>query len=122
MLIVSDTAERLTQLSTSLKTDDIEVSCAASLEELGAVCRDPHDLVVIDVSPERLVGVLRQLRASDGYATIPVLVEASRIITAPGFAGVLPQYRAMPCGYGDLVMLTRRLASAARPPKTKRVL
>jgi hypothetical protein len=79
--------------------------------------------VVIDVSPERLVGILRRLRAGEGHAAVPVLVEASRIAAAPFLSGVLPQYRAMPCSSGDLVALVRsRLALASGPQRTRRVL
>ena len=108
LLIVSDSTERLAGLRTSLAAGEVEVTCAISSEDLHRACRDEHHLVVIDVGPSHLVEVLKALRSSAGHIDTPVLVEASRLAVEPGLAGVLPEYRAMPCGQADLVTLARR--------------
>src|SRR5437016_1249423 len=105
LLIVSDSTEGLTKLRAALEVGEIEVMSAASSAELGLACRVAHHLVVIDVGPDQLVEVLRKLRASHGHTGIPVLVEASRIAPDQGIAGVLLQYRAMPCCFDDLIVL-----------------
>jgi hypothetical protein len=112
LLIFSDCPDRLTKLRMALAAGDIEITSATSPEDLSQVCRGGHDLAVIDVSPVNLVTVLDALRDSEGYAEIPLLVEASRLASDPGLAGVLPKYRAMPCSYEELVTLARRRISS----------
>ncbi len=114
LLIFSDCPDRLTKLSASLAAGEIEITSATSPEELRLICRDGHDLAVIDVSPTSLVAVLDALRDSEGYAEIPVLVEATRLAAAPGLTGVLPKYRAMPCSHAELVTLARSRISATK--------
>ncbi len=108
LLIFSDCSDRLIKLNALLAAGEIEITSATSLEELHHACRGGHDLAVIDVGPASLVTVLDALRDSEGYAEIPVLVEATRLATAPGLTGVLPKYRAMPCSHAELVTLARR--------------
>ena len=108
LLIFSDCPDRMTQLYSSLAAGEIDITVATSPEELRQVCRHGHDLAVIDVGPEQLVTVLNTLRDSEGYEEIPVLVEASRLASAPSLAGVLPKYRAMPCSHAQLITLARR--------------
>jgi DNA-binding NtrC family response regulator len=123
LLIVSDSAERLLKLRASLAADQIEITSAASPEELNRACRDGHDLVVIDVGPAQLTAVLTALREHDRYAQIPVLVEASRLAAEPNLAGVLPKYRAMPCSHAELIALARRRITANSARRSaKRVL
>ena len=112
LLIFSDCPDRLVKLKAALAAGEIEISSATTPEELYRICRDGHDLAVIDVGPASLVAVLDALRDSEGYAEIPVLVEASRLATAPGLTGVLPKYRAMPCSHAELITLARRRISA----------
>jgi hypothetical protein len=108
LLIVSDSPDGLARLRAALNLGEIEITSAASIEELSRACRDGQDLAVVDVSPAQLTGVLKALRADAGCAEAPVLVEASRLPPEPGLAGVLPKYRAMPCSQADLVALARR--------------
>ena len=108
LLIVTDSAERLIRLRAALMADDIEITCATSPEEMCRGCCGQQDLVVIDVGPEHLGEILKTLRNCAGCAEVPVLVEISRISAAPDLAGLLPTYRAMPCGYHDLIVLARR--------------
>lgn len=108
LLIITDSSERLSKLSASLNIGEVEITSAISPEEMCSACRGWQDLAVVDVSPEYLGGVLKALRRCAGCANVPVLVEVSRISAAPDLAGLLPTYRAMPCGYPDLIALARR--------------
>ncbi len=108
MLIVSDSAERLTRLRVSLFVGEVEIAGASSPGEMCSACRGGYDLVVVDLSPESISGVLKVLRGCEGCAKIPVLVEADRLTADPRLAGLLPQYRAMPCSQTDMVKLARR--------------
>ena len=122
LLIVTDCSDRLTGLRALLNADGIEITGAASSEELNRACHREHDLAVIDVGAARLPEVLRILRSSVRHSGISLLVEASRVLTEPGLAGVLPKYRAMPCSRSDLVNLARCLIDGAVRPGNKRML
>jgi DNA-binding response OmpR family regulator len=118
LLLVCDSAERLSALRARLKADEFEVTSVASPEELRRACRVRHQLAVVDVSPGRIVEVLRTVRASAEQADVSVLVESSRLASKPKLAGVLAEYRAMPCSEREMVALARRRltpAPSARP-------
>lgn len=108
LLIITDSEESLARLRAALMADDTEITCAASPEEMCQGCSGQQDLVVVDVGPEHLRMILKTLRNCAGCASVPVLVEKSRISATPDLAGLLPAYRAMPCGYQDLLVLARR--------------
>ena len=113
VLIISDSAERIPYLKAAFDSQEVEITCAMFPEEWGYVSGDRHDLAVVDVGPPLLEPLLGNLRASKEHAEIPLLVEKSRIATAP-LEGVLPKYRAMPCSHDELIRLAnRRLASIA---------
>jgi CheY-like chemotaxis protein len=123
LLIVTDCSDRMTRLRSLLHADGIEISGAASSEELNRACHREHDLAVIDVGAARLPEVLRILRSSARHSGISLLVEASRVLTEPGLAGVLPKYRAMPCSRYDLVKLAHSLMTGDDvTPREKRML
>jgi hypothetical protein len=105
-----------------LHADGVEISGAASSEELSRACHREHDLAVIDVGAAHLTEVLRILRSSVRHSGISLLVEAGRVLAEPGLAGVLPKYRAMPCSRSDLVKLSRCLIDGAIRPGNKRML
>jgi hypothetical protein len=117
-LIVTDCSERLRGWRASIHTDGIEIetTCAASAEELRRACHREHDLAVIDVDVASLPEVLRTLRASERHSGISLLVEASRVASESGLAGLLPRYRAMPCSRADLLKLTRCLMTGEVQP------
>lgn len=108
VLIVSDDAEQLRKIRAALARDEIEITCASSLEDMCRGCCGWQDLVIVDVAPKRAGELLRTLRACEGCTKISILVEASRISADPSQAGLLPACRAMPCSYGDLITLARR--------------
>lgn len=112
LLIVTDCPDRLTGLKALLHADGVEITSAASPEELSRACHRAHDLAVVDVSPAGLPEALKALRGSQGHGAISVLVEASRIVAEPGLSGLLPKYRAMPCSRFELVELVRYLITS----------
>lgn len=123
LLIVTDSADRLSSLQASMQINDIEITGAISSAELSRACQREHKLVVIDVSPHHLPEILHMLRTCVRHSGISLLVEASRIVAAPGLAGLLPQYRAMPCSPPEMVKLARRLLTGeARPRKNWKLL
>jgi hypothetical protein len=122
LLIVTDCPDRLSGLRASISTGGIEITGAASFEELGRACQSEHDLAVIDVGAASLPEVLRTLRSSVRHNGISLLVEASRVLTEPSLTGVLPRYRAMPCSRSDLVKLTHYLMTDDVRPGSKRTL
>jgi DNA-binding response OmpR family regulator len=113
LLLVCDSAERLSALRARLRADEFEITSAASEEELRRACRVGHQLAVIDVAPGRVVEVLRTLRASPEHAAVSLLVESSKLAAGPRLAGVLAEYRAMPCSDRELVALARRRLTPA---------
>jgi hypothetical protein len=124
LLIITDCSDRLRSLKASIQTDgvEVEITSAGSSEELGGACHSEYDLVMIDVGATRLPEVLRALRSSERYSRVSLLVEASRVLNEPGLVGVLPRYRAMPCGGSDLLKLARHLVTGEVHPRTKRML
>jgi len=123
LLIVTDCSDRLAGLRSLLHADGVDITGAASPEELSRACHGKHDLAVIDVGAGRLPEVLYTLRSSVRHSGISLLVEASRVVTEPSLVGVLPRYRAMPCSRSDLVKLARNLITGDdRPVSNRRLL
>jgi DNA-binding response OmpR family regulator len=121
VLIISDSAEFIPRWQAAFDQVDAEVTCALFPEEWGYVSRDAHDLAVVDVGPTLLEPLLENLRASEGHAEIPVLVEKGRTVMATP-AGLLPKYRAMPCSHDELITLAlRRLTSIVGHAPAKRL-
>jgi CheY-like chemotaxis protein len=122
ILIISDSAERIPHLQAGFDSQEVEIASAVFPEEWEYVSGDGADLAVVDVGPALLEPLLGNLRASKEHAEIPVLVEQSKIAATP-LPGVLPKYRAMPCGYNELIRLARRrLTSIADPWPAKALL
>lgn len=107
VLLLCDSTTRLAHLRAALNKENLAIDCVGSLLELKAACRRGHQLTIIDVSSELLIGALKLLRASRRHANVSVLVEASRLEGTTEMGGILSQYRAMPCFAGDLIKLAR---------------
>ncbi|MFN7948098.1 MAG: response regulator [Blastocatellia bacterium] len=120
LLIITDTRERLSYLTSALNTSRSEITSAKSREEVMRACQERHDLVIVDVAPEQLKDVLGIVRASARHTEIPLLVAIGRIAAEPGVTGLLPQYRAMPCGPAELVALARRRLTTITERQTVR--
>jgi hypothetical protein len=65
-------------------------------------------MVALDVSPTQIAPMLKQIRTSAWHMTVPVLVEAERLNNELTPAGLLPEYRAMPCSRVEMLTLMQR--------------
>jgi len=108
LLLVSDSYDRLKSLEAGLNNNEFDITTACSLEELVTACKDCHDLVALDVSPDQIGPMLKQIRTSASHTTVPVLVEATRLTSDLSLAGLLPEYRAMPCSRMEMLALVQR--------------
>lgn len=109
LLIVFGAPERLQALRDVLQGAGADIICCGSLAEVGLIAAHQYDLVVVDVAPTEIVKVLRIVRNREIEASIPVLVEDGRLRAEPQLAGVLSLFRAMPCGFPELLKLARHL-------------
>jgi len=107
VLLMCDSTNRLSQLNAALMREDLVIDYATSLAELRQACRRGHQLTIIDVSADLLIDALKLLRSSRRHADVSILVEASRLAGAKDMAGILSQYRAMPCFSGEIIKLAR---------------
>jgi DNA-binding NtrC family response regulator len=108
LLLVSDSYDRLKSLEEGLNNNEFVITTVCSLEELVTACKDCHDLVALDVSPDQIGPMLKQIRTSASHTTVPVLVEATRLTSDLSLAGLLPEYRAMPCSRMEMLALVQR--------------
>jgi DNA-binding response OmpR family regulator len=108
LLLVSDDYDRLKSLEAGFNHNEFEITTVCSLEELVTACNNCHDMVALDVSPEQIAPMLKQIRTSASHMTAPVLVEATRLSNDLSIAGLLPEYRAMPCSRMEMLALVQR--------------
>jgi DNA-binding response OmpR family regulator len=108
LLLVSDCHDRLKSLEAGLNNNGFDITTVCSLEELATACNNCHDLIALDVSPEQIAPMLKQIRASASHMTVPILVEATRLTSDISLAGLLPEYRAMPCSRMEMLALVQR--------------
>ncbi len=114
LLLVSDSESYQQQLNNAFNATGINITVATSVEECEKACRENHDIAIIDIPPAHLKEVLQSLRASATHANIPLLVDIGRISSDRSLAGVLPQFRAMPCSPHEMVTLARRRIMSLR--------
>jgi DNA-binding response OmpR family regulator len=123
LLLFSDDYDRLKLLEACLNHNEFDITTVGSLEELVIACDDCHDIVALDVSPEQIAPVLKQIRASVSHMTVPVLVEATRLSNDFSLAGLLPEYRAMPCSRMEMLALVQRgVAPVTGDPARRHIL
>jgi DNA-binding response OmpR family regulator len=120
LLLVSDSAERLHALRSCVAATDFEIDLACSMKELRRACQQPHDLVALDAAPTNIIEMLDLIRGSAGNAEIPVLVECMRISNDRRLAGVLPNFRAMPCNSAEMQVLLRKHIRASDRTHSRR--
>ena len=108
LLLVSDSYDRLKSLEAGLSLNEFDITMVCTLEELVTACDIRHDVVALDVSPEHIAPMLKQIRTSASHTTVPVLVEATRLTSDLSLAGLLPVYRAMPCSRMEMLTLVQR--------------
>lgn len=123
LLLVSDSHDRLKSLEAGLSNNGFDITSVCSLEDLASACDNCHDLVALDVSPEQIAPMLKQIRTSASHTTVPVLVEATRLTSDISIAGLLPEYRAMPCSRMEMLALVQRgLEPYAGDPARRHIL
>jgi hypothetical protein len=122
LLLVSDSTERLQALKSCVAAADFEIDLACSMKELRRACRQSHDLVALDAAPANIIEMLDLIRGSAGNAEIPVLVECTRISNDQRLAGVLPNFRAMPCTSAEMQVLLRKQINAADRAHSRRLM
>jgi len=123
LLLVSDSYDRLRSLEAGFNHNEFDITTVCSLEELIDACCACHDLAALDVSPAQIEPMLRHIRTSESHMAIPVLVEATRLTNDFTLAGLLPEYRAMPCSHSEmLTLLQRGNESPHDNPLSRRVL
>lgn len=104
LLIVSGAPACLNRMLAALQRR-VALTWTAAVAEVPSACRDRYDLVIVDVEPQAVPNVLNTVRTGARLNDCPVLVEGCRLALAPELAGVLPRYRAMQCGFADLLKL-----------------
>ena len=67
LLLVSDSYDRLKSLEAGFNHNEFDISTVCSLEELVTACDDCHDMVALDVSPDQIAPMLKQIRASASH-------------------------------------------------------
>jgi DNA-binding response OmpR family regulator len=123
LLLVSDSYDRLKSLEAGLNNTEFDITTVCSLEELVTACNNCHDLVALDVSPDQIGPMLKQIRTSASHTMVPVLVEATRLTSDLSLAGLLPEYRAMPCSRMEMLALVQRgLEQSAGDPARRHIL
>jgi hypothetical protein len=115
LLIAADSTNRLNELKMELGGRGISITAMTLPDKLTELRADRHDLVVIDASPARLKDSLKAFRERSESKETPLLVAAQRTTAAPELLGVLPQFRAMPCGPAELRWLIRHYLNGAEP-------
>ena len=110
VLIFADTDERSRDLRAVIDPAEATIAEVTTVDELVDVCREPHEIVVIDVEPASIGAALRTARASELHYDVPLLVSSENLVTGVGLAGLLPRYRAMPCSMSEMASLVHRRA------------
>ncbi|MBO0799705.1 MAG: hypothetical protein J2P31_12865 [Blastocatellia bacterium] len=93
-----------------------------SIKELRHACCQAYDMVALDAAPTNIIEMLGLIRGSEGNGEIPVLVECTRINTDKRLAGVLPNFRAMPCNSAEIQFLLRTQNGETKRTNTRRIM
>ncbi len=121
LLLIADSAERLKELKAEINSADFEITPVSTLDDVRAVCRNHHDLAVVDVGSAQIRPVLSTLRTSLWHSTVPLLVDSTRLYENLGLAGVLPSFRAMACNRVEMRMLLQVYSHGNQPPEANRL-
>jgi hypothetical protein len=108
VLLVCDAPTDCAKYFAALSSNTVEMICVSEAAEIRAALQNDYALVIVNVPANQLVETLAALRSADDGTAWPILVEASDSLNETQFAGVLPRYRAMACGAGELIALARQ--------------
>jgi CheY-like chemotaxis protein len=123
VLILCDTPAVIPSLQAVFGDRDVSLTSVIFPEEWEYIANEPYNLALLSLSPELLEPALKNLRARDQLAATTILVETPDAISPVQFAGVLPQYRAMPCSRAEMAHLAQsRFAASPKSEAAARVL
>lgn len=105
LLIVWGAPKQLQNLQAVLMRVGAEITYCLSAAAVERVCDKQFDFVIVDVEPKYLAAILQTIRSNPVCAETPVWVERSHLYEDSQLAGILPQYRAMPCSSFELTRL-----------------
>jgi hypothetical protein len=119
LLLICDSAAAAARLRSALNLGAVEIVCVSDEKSLRRAGNQTYALAVVDVNPTHLAAILKTIRTRKQLAGLPVFVEASGILAEPSLSGLLPRYRAMPCGLRELIALTRHELAAPGYTRTR---
>ena len=115
VLIMGDRLEVIHSLQAVFGTRDVNLTSILFPEEWDYVRDEVFDMALLSLAPELLEPALKNLRAHDQSAAMLILVEMPEISRPEQLAGLLPQYRAMPCSSAEMARLAEsRFATSTR--------
>lgn len=117
LLIVDGLPKRIQQWQEALDKMGVESRWCGSLQEVAKACCCDYDFVIVDVEKIPLERLLRVVREKSKREEMPILVERSHLTMTPALAGVLPHYRAMPCGFAEIIKLFQHQFLQANKPQ-----
>ena len=79
------------------------------------------DLAVVDVGSGQIRPILSALRNNPRYASIPLLVDSTRLQENLSLAGVLPTFRAMACNRAEMRLLLQTYSHNSQSPEAGRL-
>lgn len=112
ILLVGDQPERLRRLRNALGVEQAEFVVVNTLADLPQRCGQAYAVAIVDFDSAQLPQALAVLRTSQQTQSVLILVEASRLNDPLKLAGVLPQHRAMACGWHELLTLAQQQLQA----------
>jgi DNA-binding NtrC family response regulator len=109
VLVIADDQHQAKPLLAALAQLEVRITCLHLTAEVAdaPLIKGRFDLIVLDVGPEWLEPLLKQIRGDAKGAEIPVLVATNRVTEVVGLAGVMPKYRAMPCTPNEILRLAK---------------
>ncbi|HMV82507.1 MAG TPA: hypothetical protein PLD20_29430 [Blastocatellia bacterium] len=121
LLLITDSAERLLEIKSGISAGDFEITDVSCFSELRAASRKHYDLAVVDVGSGQIRPILSALRNNPRYASIPLLVDSTRLQENLSLAGVLPTFRAMACNRAEMRLLLQTYSHNSQSPEAGRL-
>ena len=107
LLIISDSAEQVPRIQSTFHLHDVEVTSVLFPEDWSYAAFGQHDLALVDVGPDLVEPILKNIRASNGQAAIPVLVEIGRMTAANNVSDIMTKYGAIACSRNAMVQFVQ---------------
>src|SRR6266511_3459507 len=97
LLLVSDSHDRLKSLEAGLNNNGFDITTACSLEELATACNNCHDLIALDVSPEQIAPMLKQIRTNASSGSTPATRRGDTSCNAVEVRPLTNDFTGKPC-------------------------